>query len=160
MAKDSVFALFVVLVIFTMQIGFYNSCWCRSNVISLHKNAYINLNRYSDPELWRAKLLWCCIPLGGLIVNWALILWIEHHGGSARGPLCKSQRKLQEHLELLEECKALLKSPAQSLKKCDVCGSQSIESERSILKGQTRSGECRQENGETKPDNQSTGIAL
>jgi hypothetical protein len=102
--KDSIFATFITVVIFAIQVGIYNSCWCRSNVISLHKNAYINLENYSDSEWLRAQLQWIFIPLTGLLFTGALILWIELHGRRVPDPLRRSQRKLDQDLILLDDC--------------------------------------------------------
>jgi hypothetical protein len=96
--KDSIFALLVVSIILIVQIGFYNTCWCRANAISLHKNAYVDLNPYSDSAWKLAKLLWVFIPSVGLAITGALIFFIGHRGGSVRGPLCKSQEEIRENL--------------------------------------------------------------
>jgi hypothetical protein len=111
--KDSMFATFIILVVFAVQLGIYNSCWCRSNVISLHKKAYINLNNYTDSEWLRAKLQWGCIPLAGLLFTGALILWIELLGGRARVPLHRSQRELRQDLMLLDDCRERLQNPTR-----------------------------------------------
>ncbi|KAI9762168.1 MAG: hypothetical protein M1840_001463 [Geoglossum simile] len=109
--KDSILAAFITFVVFVVQLGVYNSCWCRSNVISLHEGAYINLSNYTDSEWLRAKLQWAIIPLAGLLFTGCLILWIELHGGRVRGLLRRSQRKLRKDREMLDECKQQGKVP-------------------------------------------------
>lgn len=106
--KDSLFALIVVGLVLIVQIGLYNSCWCRSNIISLGVNANVNLNPFSDSEWTRAKIQWSVIPAFGLAVI-CLVLWVvERRGGSARKLLCKSETELQKNLVELENLRERL----------------------------------------------------
>ncbi len=86
--KDAVITIMAVTLVLLVQFGTYNSCWCRSSFRGI-----VNLMGYSPPEWKRAKLLWCTLPLGGLTINLALILWVElsSKGGT---PLCKHEREL------------------------------------------------------------------
>lgn len=68
MLKDSLFTLIVIGLVLIVQIGLYNSCWCRSNYISLGVNANVNLNPFSDSEWKRAKIQWSVIPAAGLAI--------------------------------------------------------------------------------------------
>jgi hypothetical protein len=106
--KDSLFALIVVSLVLIVQIGLYNSCWCRSNIISLGVNANVNLNPFSDSEWTRAKIQWSVIPAFGLAII-CLVLWtVERRGGSARRLLCKSETELQKNLVELENLRETL----------------------------------------------------
>ena len=106
--KDSLFALIVVILVLIVQIGLYNSCWCRSNIISLGVNANVNLNPFSDSEWTRAKIQWSVIPAIGLTII-CLVLWVvEWRGGSARRLLCKSETELQKNLVELENLRERL----------------------------------------------------
>jgi hypothetical protein len=106
--KDSLFALLVVSLVLIVQIGLYNSCWCRSNYISLGINANVNLNPFSDSEWKRSKFQWSVIPAAGLTII-CLVLWVvEWRSGSARRLLCKSETELQKNLLELENLRETL----------------------------------------------------
>jgi len=109
--KDAFVTFVVVVLIFVVEIGTYNSCWCRA---SFSHPAVIDLMPYS-PSQWRtAQTLWIALPSSGLVVNFVLIMCIElrwekwngkyprlaRQGGS---PLCKNRREMKGELEELEK---------------------------------------------------------
>jgi hypothetical protein len=106
--KDSLFALIVIGLVLIVQIGLYNSCWCRSNIISLGVNANVNLNPFSDSEWRRAKIQWSVIPAGGLAIICFFLWVVELRSGSARRLLCKSETELQKNLVELENLRERL----------------------------------------------------
>jgi hypothetical protein len=100
--KDTLFALIVVGLVLIEQIGLYNSCWCRSNYISLGIKANVNLNPFSDSEWRRAKIQWSVIPATSLAIICLVLCVVEWRGGNARRLLCKSETELQKNLLELE----------------------------------------------------------
>lgn len=107
LAKDTVVASFIVVIVLAEQVGLYNSCWCRSNVITLHDKANVNLNPYTDVQWWYAKLLWSLIPSLGLLFTGLLTLFIEYYGGF-RGPLHCSSQEVHQNLVQLQQLSAQL----------------------------------------------------
>jgi hypothetical protein len=99
-AKDTLLVALPIAVLVTfVQIGFYNSCWCRASF-----SPYVNLNPYSDGEWYQAQVLWGTIAPAFFAFNIALILWILFKGGSPTSVLCRSQARLQrDAIELARE---------------------------------------------------------
>ncbi|KAI9763523.1 MAG: hypothetical protein M1839_006379 [Geoglossum umbratile] len=99
--KDGFFVVLVLFLIMIVQVGFLNSCWCRSNVISSSLGkAYINLNPYSAYEWRKARIKWSTIPSTAFAIILLLLVW------SRRSPLCKSQEQLQGDLVALKGLQA------------------------------------------------------
>ena len=103
--KDCCHTFFVVAVILVQQAGVYNSCWCRSNALSQHSRAMVNILPYGNVEWKYARLLWSLIPTLAFLLTVGFTFFIEFREGHIRGPLCKTQEKLQEHLILLEKAR-------------------------------------------------------
>ncbi|KAH7333261.1 hypothetical protein BKA65DRAFT_507466 [Rhexocercosporidium sp. MPI-PUGE-AT-0058] len=70
--KDLLMTGGVITLVMLVQVGRYNSCWCRS---SFHD--FVMIFGYKPPEWVRAKSLWRIIPSIGLGINLALIMWVE-----------------------------------------------------------------------------------
>jgi hypothetical protein len=111
--KDAFVTFAVVVLILVVEVGTYNSCWCR---VSFSHPAIVNIMPYSPSQWKTAQTLWIGLPSAGLVVNFSLIMCVELHwkewngtyprlsreGGS---PLCKNRdetRKELDELNLLE----------------------------------------------------------
>lgn len=81
LVKDFLVACTIVIAVMMVQFGVYNSCFCRSSFTD-----DVILIGYTDLQWLVAKNLWTGIPLTGLSVTGALILWVEKKG-------CESQKK-------------------------------------------------------------------
>lgn len=89
--KDICIVIPIIILITWVQIGFFNSCWCRSSF-----SGYINLNPYSNVEWVQARLLWGTIAPSFFLFNLGLIAWILLVGGRSKGVLCRSQTQLRK----------------------------------------------------------------
>jgi hypothetical protein len=88
--KDVCIVIPIVILVTWIQIGFFNSCWCRSSL-----GGYINLNPYNDEEWYQARVLWGTIAPAFLVFNLGSIAWILLVGGKSKGMLCRSQIQMQ-----------------------------------------------------------------
>ena len=88
--KDICIVIPMMALVTCIQIGFFNSCWCRSSF-----SGYINLNPYSDEEWYRAQVLWGTIAPAFFVFNLGLIAWILLVGEKTNALLCRSQIQLQ-----------------------------------------------------------------
>jgi hypothetical protein len=72
LVKDYIIGSGILMLVSLVQIGLYNSCYCRSSFTD-----EVNLNPYSNHEWLVARILWACIPALGLFVDLGLICYIE-----------------------------------------------------------------------------------
>jgi hypothetical protein len=110
--KDALATIAIVIVILLVQIGRYNSCWCRT---SFTHPPIVDLMPYSSQQWMQSVSSWAGLPAAGLAISLGLILWIEllkrddngsivwfkkEHGS----PLCKSGQAMDyEFGELSDE---------------------------------------------------------
>jgi hypothetical protein len=108
MVKDAILSCGIIAAILVIQVGRYNSCWCRMSF-----TFQINLTPYMSWQWKEARILWSSLPAFGLFVNFLLILWVELRIVYRRGvfywfgrdhgsPLCKSNKEIQKELDELE----------------------------------------------------------
>jgi hypothetical protein len=107
--KDAFVTFVVVVLILVVEVGTYNSCWCR---VSFSHPAIVNIMPYSPSQWKTAQTLWIGLPSAGLVVNFSLIMCVELHwkewngkyprlsreGGS---PLCKNRKETEKELDEL-----------------------------------------------------------
>jgi hypothetical protein len=100
--KDALATIAVIILVLLVQIGRYNSCWCRA---SFSHPPVIDLMPYTDKQWMTAITLWAGLPSAGLGISLGLILWIEFLKRDSNGsivwfqkehgsPLCKSGKAL------------------------------------------------------------------
>jgi len=99
--KDAIITVFVILTIFTVQLGFLNSCYCRSVVLGLREKAFVDLGPFTNAEWAQVWVIWIATPVTGLLITAILLFIAEHDSTNARSLLCKSQDKRQLALEHL-----------------------------------------------------------
>jgi hypothetical protein len=94
--KDAIAMFVVISLVFVVEIGTYNSCWCRA---SFSHPAVVEIMPYSAAQWALARGLWVGLPSAGLFFNLLLILWFEVGWGRRRGgsPLNKGgdEKKLE-----------------------------------------------------------------
>ncbi|KAE8441042.1 hypothetical protein EG329_006079 [Mollisiaceae sp. DMI_Dod_QoI] len=109
--KDAIVTCIVITLVLLVELGRYNSCWCRA---SFSHPSSVTLSPYSAKQWSESQIFWASLPLTGLFVNLGLILWVELRfenwrscipwfsleGGS---PLYKSGKEMQEELDELKE---------------------------------------------------------
>ncbi|KAF4636033.1 hypothetical protein G7Y89_g2054 [Cudoniella acicularis] len=109
--KDAIVATVVTTLILLVELGRYNSCWCRA---SFSHPSTVTLTPYTAEQWSQAQVFWAALPSTGLFINLALILWVELSwkewklclpwfslgGGS---PLCKTRKEMQGELDELKE---------------------------------------------------------
>ena len=98
--KDTVILTFVIIGITFIQIGFYNSCSCRSSF-----SGYINLNPYTDTEWYQARVRWGTIAPAFFVFNALLIAGILCVGGNPIWLLCQSRDGMLKDAEELEKAR-------------------------------------------------------
>lgn len=82
--KDSIVSVYFVGSVFLIQVGLFNSCWCRSGQLT-HSNAnFINLNPLSDSDWLQGWFLWLITPLGSVLWIFGLIWLVGKDGENAR----------------------------------------------------------------------------
>jgi hypothetical protein len=84
-----VFLIFVAVVL--MQIGIFNSCWCRASFYP-----WINIMPYQDWEWRQTKARWGSIAPAFFVFDLAIIAWIVCRGGRKMSVLCRSQKQMQQ----------------------------------------------------------------
>jgi hypothetical protein len=113
--KDAFITFAVVALILVVELGAYNSCWCR---VSFSHPAIVNIMPYSPSQWKTAQTLWIGLPSAGLVVNSGLIMCVELHwkewngkyprlfreGGS---PLCKNREETKKELDELNKLEGL-----------------------------------------------------
>jgi hypothetical protein len=108
-AKDALVACAVTTLILLVELGRYNSCWCRA---SFSHPLQVTLFPYTAEQWSEAQIYWTSLPGAGLIINLALILWVELRFTEwiacfpwfrlERGsPLCKGSKEMQAELDEL-----------------------------------------------------------
>ncbi|KUJ09745.1 uncharacterized protein LY89DRAFT_740817 [Mollisia scopiformis] len=109
-AKDAFIACTVLVVILLVELGRYNSCWCRA---SFSKPFQVELFQFTAEQWSDAQIFWTSLPGAGLFINltlilafelrwkewWGFIPWFRLEGGS---PLCKTGREMQAELDELK----------------------------------------------------------
>ena len=107
--KDALASTAVIILVLLVQIGRYNSCWCRA---SFSHPPVIDLMPYTDKQWMTAITLWAGLPSAGLGISLGLILWIEFVKRDSNGsivwfrkehgsPLCKSGKALDFEFRVL-----------------------------------------------------------
>ncbi|KIM97062.1 hypothetical protein OIDMADRAFT_32100 [Oidiodendron maius Zn] len=100
--KDALATIAVIILVLLVQMGRYNSCWCRA---SFSHPPIIDLMPYTDKQWMTAITLWAGLPSAGLGISLVLILWIEFVKRDSNGsivwfqkehgsPLCKNGKAL------------------------------------------------------------------
>lgn len=101
--KDTLTTIAVIILVLLVQIGRYNSCWCRA---SFSHPPVVDLMPYTD-KLWMISItLWAGLPSVGLGISLGLMLWIEFLKRDSDGsiiwfqkehgsPLCKSGKAMR-----------------------------------------------------------------
>jgi hypothetical protein len=107
--KDTIVAVAVTALVLIVQIGRYNSCWCR---MSFSRPPIVKLMGYTQSQWTTARVLWASIPFAGLAINLVLIMGVERYNRNSDGsiawftrqrgsPLCKSGKDIQEEWQEL-----------------------------------------------------------
>lgn len=105
--KDGVVTSGIVAAILTVQVGRYNSCWCRASFAPT-----VTLVPYTTTQWKAAQALWAAIPSCGLVIILGLVLFVEWRGTEPEGsfvsvssehgsPLCKSEEQMRKESNLL-----------------------------------------------------------
>ena len=112
--KDGVVMLVVIALVFIVEIGTYNSCYCRA---SFSHPAVVDIMPYSPAQWATARSLWVGLPSAGLVVNFVLIAWFEVGGGGGRGgsPLNKSEEEKGEELGELRRLERMERERGEKL---------------------------------------------
>ncbi|OCK84465.1 hypothetical protein K432DRAFT_401156 [Lepidopterella palustris CBS 459.81] len=112
LVKDGIITGGITTAVLLVQVGLYNSCWCRASFTFI-----VKLVPYTIYEWKTAQVLWTAIPSSGLTVIFELLLFVElrsripkdsfalvswEHGS----PLCKSGEQVQRELDLLTSASA------------------------------------------------------
>jgi hypothetical protein len=108
--KDSVISFFVIGVILSVQLGFFNNCWCRAGTIYLRSEPRVYLGPPTDQQWKQSWYHWISAPAWGLLWTASLIWLAGYGGGNARRLLCKNDRERDEHLLRLERAREDLES--------------------------------------------------
>ena len=82
--KDAIVSLLFVGTIIAVQVGFFNSCWCRSGALTRAKESYISLSPFSDRDWINGWILWVSVPPAALLIILALIYVVGIDGDNAR----------------------------------------------------------------------------
>jgi hypothetical protein len=109
-SKDAFVFCFVLIVILLVELGRYNSCWCRA---SFSHPSSVTLFKYTPQQWSDAQIYWTSLPGTGLLINLGLILWVEFKFKEWRGwipwfrldggsPLCKTGKEMQGELDELK----------------------------------------------------------
>ncbi|KAF8861570.1 hypothetical protein BDZ45DRAFT_799765 [Acephala macrosclerotiorum] len=105
-AKDGIVTCAVLILILLVELGRYNSCWCRA---SFSRPSKVTLFPYTAKQWQDSQIFWTSLPGAGLIINLCCILWVELRWGDERGfglecgsPLCKSGKEMQAELDELK----------------------------------------------------------
>ncbi|CZR67143.1 uncharacterized protein PAC_17042 [Phialocephala subalpina] len=88
--KDALATIAVIILVFLVQIGRYNSCWCRA---SFSHPPVIDIMPYTDKQWMTAITLWAGLPSAGLGISLGLILWIEFLKRDSNGPIVWFQKE-------------------------------------------------------------------
>ncbi len=88
--KDVVCSIWTVFIILIMQVGFFNSCWCRSGELTHSKKSYVDLNPLTDERWYSSWWLWACTPAAALGLIVILIMIVGTDGDNARTLLNRS----------------------------------------------------------------------
>ena len=123
--KDALATIAIIIVVLLVQIGRYNSCWCRA---SFSHPPVIDLMPYTDQQWMTAITLWAGLPSAGLGISLGLILCIEFLKRDSNGsivwfqkehgsPLCKSGKVLDLELRELSDSESSgdLEEPLEEL---------------------------------------------
>jgi hypothetical protein len=113
--KDFVFSLLIVLTMIVVQVGLFNSCWCRSG----GKQSYIDLNPLTNEEWNTGWALWVLTPMIALswIAFWIWIIGID--GDNARTLLNRSsEMRVEDIIHLRIRKRWLLRNHRKSMTSC------------------------------------------
>jgi hypothetical protein len=88
--KDAIVSFLFVGTIIAVQIGFLNSCWCRSGALTGAKESYVSLSPFSDRDWIDGWILWVSVPTAALLIILALIYVVGIDGDTARTLLNRS----------------------------------------------------------------------
>jgi hypothetical protein len=102
LVKDFFIMTFFVIVIITAQVGYFNSCWCRSGVLDAGTAAYVDLAPQSRDDWVDGWPLWTITPLSFGIFIMILIFTVGQDGDNARTLLSRSESERQGDLLVLE----------------------------------------------------------
>jgi hypothetical protein len=111
MVKDFVFSIFIVLIILMVQIGFLNSCWCRSEALTHSRANYIDLNPLTDADWNAGWWLWILTPAAALGLNVVLTLAVGVDGDNARTLLNRSSNMREQDIIRLNKRRRGLRLP-------------------------------------------------
>ncbi|KAH0562466.1 hypothetical protein GP486_002840 [Trichoglossum hirsutum] len=102
-AKDTLFSIFVIGTITALQVGLFNSCYCRTDALTLGREAHADIGPQSPEDFRKGWKRWLAWPLVSFFVVIALYSGIGVAGGDKwRTLLCKSQTTRQDELEALK----------------------------------------------------------
>lgn len=82
--KDSIVSVYFVGSVIFVQLGLFNSCWCRSGQLTRSKPNFVDLNPLSDSDWLQGWFLWLLTPLGAVIWIFGLIWLVGRDGDNAR----------------------------------------------------------------------------
>jgi hypothetical protein len=111
--KDFSVAMFFSLIIITAQLGFFNNCWCRTGVLQLKGNAYVDIGPQTRDDWLAGWPLWVATPLSFFLLIMVLILTVGKDGAYARTLLCRSDNDRQSDLLQLTQLQVELKNSGQ-----------------------------------------------
>jgi hypothetical protein len=80
--KDTVVSAWFIGSVLIVQLGLFNSCWCRSGALTNSNPNFINLNPLSDSDWMQGWFLWIFTPIGAALWIFGLI-WIVGQGGES-----------------------------------------------------------------------------
>lgn len=96
--KDLVCSFWIVLVIFVVQVGFFNSCWCRSGALTHSKKSYVDLNPLTDADWHSGWWLWVMTPVAALGIIVVLIMVVGIDGDNARTLLNRTSTAREQNI--------------------------------------------------------------
>ncbi|KAK4229183.1 hypothetical protein QBC38DRAFT_118397 [Podospora fimiseda] len=94
--RDFFVTTIIIIIITAQQLGFYNSCFCRSGELSGVKLSYVNLNPYTDEQFIQGWKMWVPTPGISFLVSLAGVLLIEMWYAKESGGLFVRGRKGRE----------------------------------------------------------------
>jgi hypothetical protein len=96
--KDIFISIGFVVTVFIVQLGFFNSCWCRSGALISPTNTLVDLNGLSNEDWVSGWLLWSFTPGVALLIIAVFIFWAGADGDEARALLNRNLNTRQQDI--------------------------------------------------------------
>lgn len=94
--KDVAVSLYFLGSVLFAQIGFMNSCWCRSGAMTSWITPFVDLNPLTESEWLNGWILWLLAPAASLICIFWLIWLVGNNDAEAMSLLNRSREAKYE----------------------------------------------------------------